>query len=564
MSRWLKTVVVILLIVNTNVFAQCPPNIGLEDGTFNHWQCFAGKIDSLGVISVSPTSPIYNRHTIITATPGIKNLDPYGKFPMLCPNGSKYSLKLGNDISGSEAERVTYDFNVPAGANYTLVFNYAVVFQNPNHADFEQPKFTVKIYNVTDGTYLNCPAFNFVASANIPGFKSAGKSGGRNSADVYYKDWSASTINLVGYGGKSIQLEFTTNDCTKNGHFGYAYIDVNESCSTPITGNAYCNGQQSVTLYAPSGFYDYYWYTGDMKLLVGHGPTLTLSPAPPDLTKYALTIVPYMGLGCPDTLYTVVNKINTDFNLQVPNTIYGCPGTGVNLTALSVTAGSSAGITLSYHTDPVTLDYLYTPEAVTTSGTYYIRGISPEGCINILPVNVVIIDPSISVTDPPPVQYPAAVDITATYPAQTDLTYSYYTDAAATTLLPNPKAVDVTGTYYIKVVNKTGCITVAPVKVVIEPPNPYTITAPNVFTPNADGVNDHFMITIKGFVSFNSLKVYDRYGQLIFNTTSPNNYWDGSFNNNLLPAGTYYWLFDGTDQYYHTKVTKASSITLIK
>lgn len=37
------------------------PNIGFEDGTFNHWECAVGKIDSLGNIHLVPSSPTYNR-----------------------------------------------------------------------------------------------------------------------------------------------------------------------------------------------------------------------------------------------------------------------------------------------------------------------------------------------------------------------------------------------------------------------------------------------------------------------------------------------------------------------
>jgi hypothetical protein len=92
--------------------AQCPPNIGFETGDFTNWDCYAGKIDQSGVINVSLTGPIYGRHTIYKNTfPQQK--DPYGNFPVNCPNGSNYSIQLGNSQTGAEAERVSYTIYHP-------------------------------------------------------------------------------------------------------------------------------------------------------------------------------------------------------------------------------------------------------------------------------------------------------------------------------------------------------------------------------------------------------------------------------------------------------------------
>jgi hypothetical protein len=41
---------------------------------------------------------------------------PYGGFPINCPNGSGHSIQLGNTSGGAEAEGISYDFTIPAGA----------------------------------------------------------------------------------------------------------------------------------------------------------------------------------------------------------------------------------------------------------------------------------------------------------------------------------------------------------------------------------------------------------------------------------------------------------------
>jgi gliding motility-associated-like protein len=563
--RTIKLFLTLLIFTSIKCLAQSPSptaNIGFEDGTFNHWECFIGHIDSLGNIQVAPSPPTTERQ-VIYGKESAKLLDPYGKFPLLCPNGGKYSIRLGNKDTGAQAERVTYTFTVPKVKSYSIIFYYAVVLENPSHLPFQQPKFTAKVYDLSDKTYINCPSFDFTASPDLPGFKLSNSKGGR-AESIYYKDWSAATIDLSGYTGKSIRLEFTTNDCSRRGHFGYAYLDVNENSESAISGNAYCNGQRSMTLYAPIGFADYKWYDANFTKELGQGLTLTISPPPPDLTQYALKISPYPGLGCVDTLYTTVNKIDEGFKLSVLDSVLGCPGPGVDLTAARVTAGSSAGMTLGYFTDSLATTFLYNPDVVTQSGTYYIQGTNKEGCTNILPIRVTIADPELTVNDPPAVIFPITVDITKAFVHLPNLTYSYYKNEAATDVLANSTAIQYGGNFYIKAVNGAGCATIKAVKVTIYPPSPFVIAAPNTFTPNNDGINDHFIVTVTGIITFGSVNIYNRYGQLVFTTKLPGETWNGNLGGRNLPSGAYYWVFEGTDDYYHKKVNRAGFVTILR
>ena len=67
---------------------------------------------------------------------------------------------------------------------------------------------------------------------------------------------------------------------------------------------------------------------------------------------------------------------------------------------------------------------------------------------------------------------------------------------------------------------------------------------PNVFTPNGDGDNDFFMaITPFSYIESIDLKIYNRWGQLIFESKNPYFQWDGSRfdNKESVPAGVYYY-----------------------
>ena len=546
----------------------CPPaNIGFESGNFNGWDCDTGRVDTTGKLLLIPCQPAANRQTMIDANYYLP-LDPYGKFPTLCPYGGSHSIKLGNQDTNRRAESISYTFNVPAGANnYSITFYYAVIIQNPRHLDYQQPRFTVKTYNLTDNTFITCSSFDFIATDTISqyGFKLSDTSlNTRSPAPIFYKDWAPATINLQGCAGKQVKLEFATNDCTKGGHFGYAYLDVEEDCVSPVKGNSYCSTQTAIALTAPGGYGNYYWYTPDFSKLLNFGQVYNISPPPPDGTKYAVILKPYNGYGCLDTLLTTVNENKAEFIFKTVDTLFGCEKTGADLTQASVTAGSSSDLQLSYFTDPNGLNYLYKPQSILVSGTYYIKAVNREGCISVLPVTVSIANPIITVTDPPPVTYPVTIDISTTFIHQDKTIYSYFTDASVTNPVMDYQHIAHSGTYYIKATNKSGCITVEPVNIVVIPPPPPVVKAANTFTPNNDGINDYFSLTITGYGEFNSLRIYNRYGQLTFESKSQDILWDGKFNGTPAATGTYYWIFEGTNTYYHTKVMESGFITLLR
>ncbi|MET0465133.1 MAG: gliding motility-associated C-terminal domain-containing protein [Chitinophagaceae bacterium] len=80
--------------------------------------------------------------------------------------------------------------------------------------------------------------------------------------------------------------------------------------------------------------------------------------------------------------------------------------------------------------------------------------------------------PVVVIFNPSPVCAPATVDITQaaiTAGSTTGLTYTYFTDAAATVALSNPSAISTSGIYYIKGTSLGGCVDIKPVTVVINP-----------------------------------------------------------------------------------------------
>ncbi|HMO33932.1 MAG TPA: gliding motility-associated C-terminal domain-containing protein [Lacibacter sp.] len=287
---------------------ECPPNLDLEQGTFANWSLYTGTVSGAGgsnTISLSPAGNFTgDRHEIFNRAQHANTRDQFGGFPVVCPNGSGYSMKLGNNSGGGLAEGISYEFTIPAGRNnYSITYHYAVVFEGPNHQQHEQPRLELEVVNVTDNKRIECSSFTFIPFGSaLPGFYESPIRQSGNTP-VWCKDWTAVTVNLANMAGKTIRLFFKTADCVFVRHFGYAYIDVNTECNNEFTGASYCKFDTAVNVVAPYGFEGYRWFTSDFSQLLGTRQELRLAPPPAPGTLLALEVTPYDGYGCKDTLY---------------------------------------------------------------------------------------------------------------------------------------------------------------------------------------------------------------------------------------------------------------------
>ena len=312
---------------------SCPPNIDFEVGNFNGWTSYTGITSAVGSqnqISLgSSAGPVYNRHTMYSGN--TRELDPFGNFPVLCPNGSGHSIRLGNSQGGGQAEGISYEFTIPDNANsYSLIYHYAVVFQAPNHRVNEQPRMEIEITNVTDNSVIDCASFTFIAvGTSLPGFKVSNIT---DTTAVLYKDWSAVTVDLSGNAGKTIRMMFKTADCTFRRHFGYAYIDVDSECGGSFLGATYCPDDTIVNVTAPFGYEGYTWYDSSLSNVIGMQQVLPLTPAPRSGTTIAVKLAPYLGFGCPKTLFARLLDTLTVTSIA-GNDMMSCNATPVNLGA---------------------------------------------------------------------------------------------------------------------------------------------------------------------------------------------------------------------------------------
>ncbi|MBT8195133.1 MAG: gliding motility-associated C-terminal domain-containing protein [Bacteroidia bacterium] len=110
---------------------------------------------------------------------------------------------------------------------------------------------------------------------------------------------------------------------------------------------------------------------------------------------------------------------------------------------------------------------------------------------------------------------------------------------------------------YRVIAYKDGDPTVYSVSNVAEVTPVMAMYVPNSFTPNGDGINDDFGVHGEGLKTFN-MSIYNRWGQLIFESNSVNQKWDGTFDGSLVPNGSYVYHIVTSPVEGRTKVKKGS------
>jgi gliding motility-associated-like protein len=110
--------------------------------------------------------------------------------------------------------------------------------------------------------------------------------------------------------------------------------------------------------------------------------------------------------------------------------------------------------------------------------------------------------------------------------------------------------------YTVKIVSSDGCQATDNlfVKVVKD------FIVPNTFTPNGDGINDKWLIENLYLYPNYRVQVFNRYGQMLYDTKNYNTPWDGSYKGKPMPSGAYYYIIDLNG----SRTVKKGYVTIIR
>lgn len=193
-------------------------NGGLELNNLTNWNQYCGDFAD-PINSLVPCTDINRAKTVGVGT------DPYCGFPKVYKGN--YSLKLGNNLGGNQADLVYYPITVTT-ANKNFMFRYALVMEDPSgHTSAEKPSFTYycTLGNKNTPNMINIPDKNLFLSTLNTVVADRGNPYWSSLGDIVYKKWVCVNIDLSAYVGQTVSICFYVKDCSLGGHFGYAYID---------------------------------------------------------------------------------------------------------------------------------------------------------------------------------------------------------------------------------------------------------------------------------------------------------------------------------------------------
>lgn len=267
----------------------------------------------------------------------------------------------------------------------------------------------------------------------------------------------------------------------------------------------------------------------------GGDPTSFSGQNPPQVCydqpgTYTVTLTITDDVGTDDMTMTIT--VNPGPSPEITQNSEQCEGNTVTLTT-----GLSGNHTWSDNSTNTTLD-------VTTDGTYWVDVDDGSGCIGSDTIKMTFHDELVlELTAVPETCIDAEDGTVITEVVQGDgpLSYSWLNGDTSS----NPSFAP--GIYTVSVVNDYGCQwkdTVEIEAATEECPEP-SVYIPNIFSPNGDGINDFFEVYGNDIAAL-TVQVFDRWGKMVFYSTSLDAQWDGERNGKPMNTAVFAYLVNVT------------------
>ena len=304
------------------------------------------------------------------------------------------------------------------------------------------------------------------------------------------------------------------------------------------------------------------WYFDDGDSSIVQNPTHLY-----DTTgTYNVQLITSTIHGCKDTAVVLVDFVGSNPVVINPNSTI-CNGNSSQLNA-------SGGFSYSWSpptglSNPNIPNPIATPDSTTTY-TVTVTSVNSLGdtCVQALSTTVFVINPSTLVLT-------ATVDDDTLDQGQSTTIHAITDTTLQVTWTPsvglsnsnsfNPIATpESTTTYTVTISNSAGCVVSATVTIYVISMkcNTADVFVPNTFTPNGDGQNDVL------FVRGNELTelyfaVYNRWGEMVFETTDITKGWDGIFKGMQVDPAVFAWYLKAKC-YSGNELEKKGNVTLIR
>lgn len=240
------------------------------------------------------------------------------------------------------------------------------------------------------------------------------------------------------------------------------------------------------------------------------------------------------------TVDSTIAQLNTKPFVNAGNDAEICEGT-----ALQLNSAGSNNIT-SYDWAPVSNlsdSHIPNPMASPVETTLYVLTVANNQCKTSDSILITVNKKPVANAGPDKVIIKGQSVTLNGNAAGTDVTYEWTPNEnimGDTTLTPvvNPS---VNTMYVLHVISNKDCGTATDTALVKVYQQLYI---PNAFTPNGDGINDNWFIEALQAYPGAEVKVFNRYGQMVFDNHGKNIFWDGKFKGVQLTSGAYAYIID--------------------
>ncbi|WP_235299002.1 T9SS type B sorting domain-containing protein [Portibacter marinus] len=298
----------------------------------------------------------------------------------------------------------------------------------------------------------------------------------------------------------------------------------------------YCTGEEvNLTVNVETEGTVIEWLDEDENI-IGNNTDLVYMPDGDEL----ITVIGFNAGGCFDTATVQLIEDNFDINIEGPEV--ACAGEEAVISIvdnsgdnLSFVWSPESGIVGSNTGAEITVNV--------TEDTEFMVTVTNEDSGCTLDTSFILMISSVSAeieADPAEV---FQCNVTEIGVVEEDPDWTYEWNTGATTPSFTTDTLLETTTFSVTVTDENGCTAEASltVNVVQAQCDETDVFFPNAFTPNGDGMNDVLKVE-SNFVKSMRLRIYDRWGELVFESTDVENGWNGTFNDVDLPPDVYAYI----------------------
>jgi len=300
----------------------------------------------------------------------------------------------------------------------------------------------------------------------------------------------------------------------------FLIVTVNQKPIIFITGDTIiCKGDSTVLI--ASGGSNYLWNTGTT--------TSSITVNPSSSTSYSITVANTNGC----TASSIINIVVSSPPTAIVSGATICAGQNTTITV-------SGGGNYLWSNGSTNSTISVSPSVSTTYSVVVSIGTCKDTASTSVIVNPM---PNVNVTGNTIITQGTSTTLTATLIDKG--IYSWNNGSTGSSIVVAPLLTTI---YCVNVTIANICSDSSCITVYIDTVDCFSSQSPaisNIFSPNGDNINDLFSIEGMDKCPFYSLRIYDRWGKLIFQSEEKNKYWDGTTSTNeKSPDGTYYYIIN--------------------